>query len=239
VVETIVPITETVNQIVLPIVESTTPALETIEITVLPVVATPPSPVAPVSSHVAPTSESTSGTTPSRLAPVATDQALAADTSTPLQPAAPAGEASLPALAPMPQSGAAFELGRIVRTAPATHDRHSGSSAAGTSQSAHGSALAADFFSTDLVTAPATVSAVGSSPHSSMSTTEAPSSPSLPGSGSPGTGLSGSFAPPTTAPFLGVLRAFCFGPCLRNDKVVLTPARWRPVLFVSLLERPG
>jgi hypothetical protein len=83
------------------------------------------------------------------------------------------------------------------------------------------------------------MSAAASSPRSAVPATEAPSNPSQPGSGSPGTGLAGSFAPPTTALFFAVLLAFCFAPCLRYGKVVLASARWRPVLFVSLLERPG
>jgi len=54
-----------------------------------------------------------------------------------------------------------------------------------------------------------------------------------------GGGVSGSFSPPPPAVFVALLIAFFCVPCLRYGRVVLAPARWRPVLFVSLLERPG
>ena len=73
--------------------------------------------------------------------------------------------------------------------------------------------------------------------HTAAPATGAPATPAP--SGPSGIGFSGSFAPPGTAFFLAVLLAFCLTPCLRYGKVVLMPARWRPVLFVSLLERPG
>jgi hypothetical protein len=38
---------------------------------------------------------------------------------------------------------------------------------------------------------------------------------------------------------LAILFVFLVVLCLRYGRVVLTPVRWRPVLFVSLLERPG
>ena len=38
---------------------------------------------------------------------------------------------------------------------------------------------------------------------------------------------------------LGLLLVLFSLPCLRYGTLRLTPARWRPVLFVSLLERPG
>jgi hypothetical protein len=170
----------------------------------------------------------------SDLTPVVIDQPLAADPSTPL---AADGEA-FPPFVSRQRSGAAFGLRGAVRLAPAAFDQRSGSSAPGGFSSAHGPAFAADFFSTDRITGPATGWAV-SSPHYSVPTTEAPSSPSPPDPGSPVTGLSGSFAPPTTALFFAVLLVFCFAPCLRYGKVVLTPAHWRPLLFLSLLERPG
>jgi hypothetical protein len=55
--------------------------------------------------------------------------------------------------------------------------------------------------------------------------------------GAPGPGVSGSFSPPPAGLFLALLTALFFIPCLRYGRVVLAPARWRPVLFVSLLER--
>ncbi len=76
-----------------------------------------------------------------------------------------------------------------------------------------------------------------SAQHAPGSSPEAPASPAP--AGPSGIGFSGSFAPPGTASFLAVLLALCLAPCLRYGKVVLMPARWRPVLFVSLLERPG
>jgi hypothetical protein len=38
---------------------------------------------------------------------------------------------------------------------------------------------------------------------------------------------------------LAILSMFLLVPCLVYCRVLLAPARWRPVLFVSLLERPG
>jgi hypothetical protein len=57
--------------------------------------------------------------------------------------------------------------------------------------------------------------------------------------GALGSGISGSFSPPSTALFLALLALLFCMPCLLYGKFVLAPARWRPVLFVSLLERPG
>jgi hypothetical protein len=57
--------------------------------------------------------------------------------------------------------------------------------------------------------------------------------------GAPGGGVSGSFSPPPPALFLALLTTLFCIPCMRYGRVVLAPARWRPVLFVSLLERPG
>jgi hypothetical protein len=57
--------------------------------------------------------------------------------------------------------------------------------------------------------------------------------------GALGGGIAGSFSPPPTELFLAILMAFTCMPCLRYGRVVLAAARWRPVLFLSLLERPG
>jgi hypothetical protein len=38
---------------------------------------------------------------------------------------------------------------------------------------------------------------------------------------------------------LAILGFLLLLPCLRYGRLRLAPARWRPVVFVSLLERPG
>ena len=83
----------------------------------------------------------------------------------------------------------------------------------------------------------ATSRAGAGSTQAPATTTDAPASPAP--SGPTGIGFSGSFAPPATGSVLALLLALCLAPCLRYGRVVLLPARWRPVLFVSLLERPG
>jgi hypothetical protein len=76
-------------------------------------------------------------------------------------------------------------------------------------------------------------------PRSGARTPHAPAPAPPTPTGAPGSGVSGSFSPPSTALFLALLTALIFIPCLRYGRLVLAPARWRPVLFVSLLERPG
>ena len=84
-------------------------------------------------------------------------------------------------------------------------------------------------------------SATGTSaPHTVAATTDMPATPATPAPPAPsGVGFSGSFGSSGTGFLFAVLLAFCLAPCLRYGKVALIPARWRPVLFVSLLERPG
>ena len=62
--------------------------------------------------------------------------------------------------------------------------------------------------------------------------------PPAPGGGS-GSGASASSAGTSTGLALGLLLVLLTLPCLRFGTLQLAPARWRPVLFVSLLERPG
>jgi hypothetical protein len=81
-----------------------------------------------------------------------------------------------------------------------------------------------------------------SAPHPIAATTDMPATPATPAPPAPapsGVGFSGSFGSSGAGFLFAVLLAFCLAPCLRYGKVALIPARWRPVLFVSLLERPG
>jgi hypothetical protein len=54
-----------------------------------------------------------------------------------------------------------------------------------------------------------------------------------------GSGASAASGAASSAGALAILFAFLLVPCVVYGRVVLAPARWRPVLFVSLLERPG
>jgi hypothetical protein len=233
----VTPVLETVT----PVLETVTPVLET----VTPVVEA----IAPVAETVgaaveAPMQVGESATaiieaSPTADAPVVPDQPVAAGTSAPLEPAAPAAHLLLPSPATLPHSGAGPVLAEAMGTVPAAPDGGSGTRAAETALGTELSAPGASLFAAPSLSAPASMPAAVSSAPSAVPATEAPSSPWQPDSGLPGTGLAGSFAPPTTAVFFAVLLAFCFAPCLRYGKVVLASARWRPVLFVSLLERPG
>jgi hypothetical protein len=56
------------------------------------------------------------------------------------------------------------------------------------------------------------------------------------------TGGSASATAAATAAAAGALAILVFlllAPCLRYGRARLAPAHWRPVVFVSLLERPG
>jgi hypothetical protein len=57
--------------------------------------------------------------------------------------------------------------------------------------------------------------------------------------GAVGSGGSATSAAASSAGALAILFILLLVPCLRYGRVELAPARWRPVLFVSLLERPG
>ena len=94
--------------------------------------------------------------------------------------------------------------------------------------------LSMEYQSSPAFTSPTTPS-LTSAAQAPVAPTDAPSTPF----GAPGGGLSGSFSPPSTGLFLALLMALFCLPCLRYGRVVLAPARSRPVLFVSLLERPG
>jgi hypothetical protein len=65
----------------------------------------------------------------------------------------------------------------------------------------------------------------------------APASGGLAGSGGFATAAAGASAAAGVAAAL--LLILVFAPCLGYGRVAVRPARWRPVLFVSLLERPG
>jgi hypothetical protein len=197
---------------------------------VLPVVDTLAPAIGPASSDRAAAPPSAGGTTtrsnatPTAATPPTAGQPLAVESPRPLTPAAPVDISATPEFAQMPESGA-------------PHDPRQGLSADQAPAHSFGSDVPAALLQADPFSG--SVSPTGSSPRSSVRPTEAPASPSSPPSGPLGIGFSGSFAPPATALFLAVLLALCFAPCLRYGKVVLASARWRPVLFVSLLERPG
>jgi hypothetical protein len=82
---------------------------------------------------------------------------------------------------------------------------------------------------------PATESATGQEGGTAQAPTELPAPPPV---GSVGGGSAAAAAVASSAA-LAILFVLLLVPCLRYGRVVLAPARWRPVLFVSLLERPG
>ena len=57
--------------------------------------------------------------------------------------------------------------------------------------------------------------------------------------GTAGTGAAAAAGAASAAAAMAILFFLLLVPCLRYGRVVLASARWRPVLFVSLLERPG
>ena len=65
-----------------------------------------------------------------------------------------------------------------------------------------------------------------------------PSSPTGGGSSNP-SGMSGVPAPAPPGAVSYLLAAFSLAAALTFTRLLTAPARWRPVLFVSAIERPG
>ena len=168
-------------------------------------------------------------------APAASQQPLTAETVAPSEAVAAAtGQAVAPWSGPVAVTVA--PAGVVLPDVFSTMDGSHGIRGAG--HGALGSGLT-ELLSMEHPSGPAatspTIPSLTSAAQAPAAPTDAPSSPF----GAIGTGLSGSFSPPSTALFLAILMALFCLPYLRYGKVVLAPARWRPVLFVSLLERPG